>query len=215
MPITLEVRWFENGPLPPNLRDWFGRLQDSPSRTWTDFYLPCADTSLNLKAREGKIQIKRRLAGPSRYSLGPKVTGHVEEWIKWSFKQEENGNNPWRTNQTGLWVPIQKTRRQHTFDADRQSELSDSLPATPPATVKLEITLLSVSDTSGWTLCLETEGPRETLRDTLLGAAEALLKTEVPTPLRADRSFGYTQWLQRHTTISARPTPKNQLPETS
>ncbi|MFB6229699.1 MAG: hypothetical protein ABEL04_00970 [Salinibacter sp.] len=208
MTITLEARWFGDAPPPRSLQDWIGQLDPETHETWTDFYLLSEDPGLNLKARDNKIQVKRRLAGPTACTFGPGVSGHYEQWVKWSFDRETEGAGPWSENSTGLWIPTRKTRHQRTFDAEAQSMLASALPIHPAVKVKMELTTFVVSEKEAWTLCLETEGPPEGLADTLSAAGEALLDADFPVPLAADQSLGYVRWLQRHPEVQPRPIPE-------
>jgi len=207
MTITLEVRWFGNALPPLSLQDWFGQLDSESHEAWTDFYLISGDPGLNLKARDGKIQVKRRLTGPTACTFGPSASGHYEQWVKWSFDREAEGVGPWGENTTGLWIPVEKTRRQRTFDSEAQSVLASALPMHAAAMVKIELTTFVVSEREAWTLCLETEGPPEGLVDTLSAAGEALFDADFPVTLATDQSSGYVRWLQRHSEVHPRPVP--------
>lgn len=212
MSPTLEVRWFENGPPPSGLRHWFEDLEPEPPSTWTDLYLPCEDPGLNLKVRDEKCQIKRRLAGPTRHAFGPAAVGRYEEWIKWSFDLANGPSAPWDDDPTALWTPIEKMRHQRRLDAEAQSALTEALPTTPPATVMIELTTLTTLDQTAWTLCLEAEGPPSILVDTLTTAGTFLFDSELPVSLTADRSFGYVRWLQQLPSVQSGPAPELLIP---
>lgn len=213
MPPTLEVRWFEHGAVPPPLRDWFAQFEPEPPSTWTDYYLPSQDAGLNLKVRDEKMQIKRRLAGPTPYTFGPRAAGRREQWIKWSFDLADGSPRAWTDDPTELWIPIEKTRHQHTYEPEAQSALAGALPTTPAATVMIEVTTLKTPDETAWTLCVEAEGPPNGLEKTLTVAGTALLDADLPVPLRANRSFGYVRWLQELPSVESGPAAELLIPD--
>ena len=46
--------------------------------------LPGCDT-VGVKQRQGKLEVKALVAGPSPFSLGA-VVGRLDQWVKWSFE---------------------------------------------------------------------------------------------------------------------------------
>jgi hypothetical protein len=207
MTLTLEARWFGAPPLPDALREWFSELGSIRTAEQTDLYLPAEDPAVNLKLRDNQFQIKRRLAGPFRTSLGPNAAGRCEQWVKWSFELEEAASL-WDQDPTALWVPVKKTRHQLTIPPEAQSSLTPALPAAPPASIELELTTLKVDSETAWTLCIEAEGPVSSLVDTLTTAAPQLLDDRLPISLSSDQSFGYIRWLLQLPTVSRRPAPE-------
>lgn len=211
MLYTLEARWFGSPPLPSALGEWFDTLGTVETSTQSDLYLPSEDPALNLKMRDDQLQIKRRLAGPLRTSFGPKATGRCEQWGKWSFDLANASSPLSEENPTDLWVTVDKTRHQLSIPPDDQSSLTPDLPASPSATIEVELTTFDVEEESAWTFCIETEGPVSSLVDTLVTAGPFLLN-DIPLSLPADQSFGYTRWLQQRPTVTTRPAPEIQIP---
>lgn len=200
MDFTLEARWFDSDPVPTDLREWTEALGSAEPSSWTDLYLPSSDPGFNLKLREDKVQVKRRLTEPTARSLGPTVTGQCEQWAKWSFPLDTS-SSLWEDDPTGLWVAVEKTRLRQSFEPDAQRSLSDRLPTSPPARVHVELTDVRVKGETAWTFCLETEGPAAGLASTLITLGPLLLD-DFPTALSAEHSFGYVEWLQRLPTVS-------------
>lgn len=211
MTFTLEVRWFGTPPLPDELRRWLDTLGAVETSTQNDLYLPAGDSALNVKLRDDELQIKRRLAGPFRRTFGPKATGRCEQWVKWRFGPEEEQPSLWEEDPTGVWVSVKKTRHQCTIDPKAQSSLTADLPTSPPASIEVELTTLDAESESAWTLCLEAEGPVQSLGDTLTIAAPLLLDDRLPVVLSSEESFGYVHWLQQVAEVSTRPAPENQI----
>ena len=207
MTLTLEARWFGSSPLPEALSAWFDELGPVRTSEQTDLYLPAEDPSFNLKLRDNHLQIKRRLEGPFRTSLGPTAVGRCEQWVKWSFDVEETPL-VWEEDPTELWVQVNKTRHQITLSPEEQSALTTELPTVPPASIEAELTTLGAGGERAWTLCLEAEGPVGSLVETLMTAAPLLLDDRLPISLSAEHSFGYVRWLQQLAAVDARPTPE-------
>lgn len=209
---TLEVRWFGPSPLPNELREWFNTLGTINTSTQTDLYLPAEDPTLNVKLRDRQFQIKRRLAEPFRTCFSPRAIGRCEQWTKWSFPLADDQSSVENRDATTLWVPVEKTRHQISISPEDQTALSPKLPATPAATIDLELTQLDVDDDSHWTFCLEAAGEIPGLVDTLEAAGPILLDDRVPIPLSDDQSYGYIHWLQQLPSVSTRPAPEIQDP---
>jgi hypothetical protein len=212
MKFTLEARWFDTLPVPEALMEWFQSLGTVETSTQADLYLPADDPTFNLKLRDDQLQIKRRVAGPFRTALGPKAAGACEQWSKWNFDLDEAPDSLWDDDPTGLWVSLNKTRRQLTIPPESQSALIDDLPTTPSATINVELTTVEAEVDTAWTFCLETEGPVSSLADTFMTAAPLLLDESLPLSLPADQSFGYVRWLQQRPDGPTRPTPEIQIP---
>jgi hypothetical protein len=208
MTLTLEARWFGTPPLPDALREWFDTLGSVRTSDQTDLYLPAEDPAFNLKLRDGQLQIKRRLAGPFRTSWGPKAAGRYEQWVKWSFRVDEESPSLSNEEPTDLWVPVKKTRHQLTISPEDQSSLTADLPTSPPASIEAELTTLQADSETAWTFCLEAVGPDGGLVETLRAAAPLLLDDRLPVALSTDQSFGYIRWLHQLPTVSTRPAPE-------
>jgi hypothetical protein len=118
-----EIRWFTHKP-DSILLDWFVArgLNFDNTEPRTDFYLPLEKNDLNVKLREGKIEIKHRIQSPVQAKLTPKAEGFIEEWIKWSFAADqtdrlshdiisENKFNWTKTKKTRLGVKLKYSDR--------------------------------------------------------------------------------------------------------
>jgi len=212
MTFTLEARWFGSPPLPNALQEWFNTLGAVETSTQNDLYLPAENPFLNVKLRNDQLQVKRRLAGPFRYSLGPSATARCEQWVKWRFGPEVEPPLLRNDDATDLWVLVKKTRQQCTIGPEAQSSLTVSLPTSPSASIEVELTTLEVNSKSAWTFCVEAEGPVSSLGETLTTAAPLLLDNRLPVGLSDDRSFGYVRWLQQLSGVSTQPAADVQIP---
>lgn len=196
--LTLETRWFGTGSLPKAVEDWFTTLGPIDTSTRTDLYFHPYDISLNVKIRDDYgelLQIKRQLGRTLTRTFGPDVTGRAEQWYKWSFSLDDTPNL-WNEDHTGLWIPVEKTRMQQSFDGD-EIELLENNVSDTRTTIGIELTEVVAEDETAWTFCLEVNGPSESLEETLDIAGSVLLKGEFPVSLSASQSFGYTHWLRQ------------------
>lgn len=82
---TVEVHWFFNGGIPKEIQYWFDQVNSSPAAqpVRTDHYLQQEEmTSLGVKLREGRIEIKQRVREFGQSCFGSNVVGTIEGWRK-------------------------------------------------------------------------------------------------------------------------------------
>lgn len=208
MTHTLELRWFFEPPCPPAVRDAFETLGAVETTQQRDLYLPSEDPALNLKLRNGQVQVKRRLAGPFALAVGPEATGCAEHWGKWHLPPADDPSSVADDDPTGLWRPVHKTRHQWAMSPSAQADQlsGHGLPTAPPAMLNAELTTVAAGDAQAWTLCLEAEGPVPALSDTLRTAAP-LLFGRLPLTLSTETSYGYARWLRDQPSVRFRPNP--------
>lgn len=109
---TTELRWFSDKPQFGPI-DWFRThgLSFESIKPRTDSYLPLKLNSMNVKLREGNLEIKHRIGHPFTTQLAPNVSGIREEWVKWSFSVENDrlASDILDTNKY-QWVDVTKSR---------------------------------------------------------------------------------------------------------
>ncbi|NBB74864.1 MAG: hypothetical protein GVY35_14485 [Bacteroidetes bacterium] len=110
MDQTLEVRWFYDGTAPAAVLDWFMDLDPEQEAEREDLYLISNDPSLNVKLREGKIQLKRQSGERTGAQFHDRVRGHREFWQKWSFPLTDDAPDLFTEDPSGLWLPVTKCR---------------------------------------------------------------------------------------------------------
>lgn len=89
MDKTKEIRWiFKNNN--SNIEHWFESLGFETLELRVDQYLDLNNRYIGVKLRDGNIEIKHSIESQSKGSLTPRACGYFEEYIKWSFKVEEN-----------------------------------------------------------------------------------------------------------------------------
>ena len=200
MRATAEVRWFRPGPVPAAAVRWFDARMPCPddAATRTDHYLHPAGPGLNVKLREGRVEVKRR-DGPGRQAgFGEGVTGCVERWRKWTWplQRDDEGDDPALPG--AWWVAVTKRRRRQGFTL-----VEGAVTARPPDDeaaaergCDLELTQVTTAAVPWWSLCLEAYGPEEKLAATLHAVAEAVFAADAPPGLDAAHSKGYPAWLR-------------------
>jgi len=181
---TLEMRWFKQGKIPTLISEWF--QQKCPgtilggTETRTDWYLqpiaPCND--LNIKFRQGRIEVKWREKQLTSVALHPQGEGRMEQWVKWLCEAESLQEfDP----QDSAWVAVTKARLQ------RQWKLSSE------AFCNVELTQLNVKDQNWWTLGLESTGDAQSLSE----IAQAVSQTCPETFTQTDAA-AYPYWLSHY-----------------
>lgn len=196
MDQTLEVRWFYDGPPPNAVVDWFMGFDPETQPEREDLYLISDDPSLNVKLREGNIQLKRRSGDRSVIAFHEQVEGYRESWQKWSFPLSDEAPNLWADDPSGLWLPVEKSRYQREYGPDEQRRLLATRDEEQPATALIELTAIAFGSHEAWTICMEAEGDAETLPGTLRQMGRYIFEQATPPILIPSRSFGYVRWLE-------------------
>ena len=192
MDATAEVRWFYPGEVPDVTSAWFGALPGELTKERrTDRYLRPTDVALNLKWREGQLEIKRRDAEGESASITETVAGRLERWRKWSFEATER-----TSEESAYWIDVAKVRwkRRYRVGADGH--------VTPYAGTDrlengcdVEVTALRVQGETWWSVCLEAFGAEASLRTTLTHTAQHVFRTAAPPTLEEAHAMGYAAWL--------------------
>ena len=193
---SVEARWFMRGTVPKEALDWIQRWEcaGSAPEERDDHYLclPGA-TSLGVKLRDGRFEVKRRDIDMGLVPLGDRVAGRLALWRKWSFKLEGDSG---KKAPDGYWITIEKERYLRKYEI-----VNDSLKAVEPNKFPVrgctvELTQLQVRGTTWWSLGFEAFGPHDDeLRSTLtLVAEKCFTRGDHPT-LDSESSFDYPEWL--------------------
>ncbi len=180
------MRWFKQGTIPSNIRQWFNNdcpgnlLEELDSRTdW--YFQPIAPCDyLNIKLREGRLEIKWRQAQLAEIDCG--WQGTVEQWVKWLCQQDSIqgiGDEKGSLENTP-WVAVEKTRSQRQFVLSLDTFCN------------LELTQLRVQDQYWWSIGLESTGDLDSLHAIALQVSETY-----PETLTGEEAFAYPHWLSR------------------
>jgi hypothetical protein len=174
----------------------------APERPRTDEYLLLpAGTSVGIKQRQGRLEVKALVAGPRPFTRGP-VSGQLDEWVKWSWQPATAVARPVAADlaQSGPWRPVTKRRYTQRY-ALRDDKLVSVSPTTlPSAGCSLELTWLQLpaAEEIWLTLGFEAFGPPGRRLPALLAAAVDQFLTShgrPPRPLVAADSKSYPAWL--------------------
>src|SRR5579862_9351235 len=194
---SVEVRWFISGPLPEKLRIWFeqGMLVEADKKTRTDHYLFLPRiASVGVKLREGKLEVKRRVADFGIAPISSRATGRLGFWRKWSFTISDEGGEKAPDRH---WLSIEKRRLLRKYVLD-----DSGFRSVNPGGIfedfgcTVELTRLKVRDVDWWSFGFEAFGPDENrLRETLEQVATNCLDGLDHPSLSGENSYDYPEWI--------------------
>jgi hypothetical protein len=206
MPIrTVETRWFGDGPLPTELKDWFddlGSLAPSDWETREDLYLVVPSSSeIGMKVRGGSdsLEVKCRLEAFGRHRFSRSATGLVESWVKWSHPAGEE----WTTRLASRYPGMQrvwKSRRKRYYQFDAGTTKTGPTEARGAPRIErggiLEIARLRRGGAEHWSVAMEAFPTDATLAEDLADVLHVLLE-DVPDQLAEATSTAYPEWLTK------------------
>jgi hypothetical protein len=198
---TLEVRWFLQGRIPEAIDQFKQYFHQgtivSPVEEREDWYLQLPQNDdLGIKLREGKVEIKKRVADRGMYQFAEQVAGRVEEWMKWSFASEVENQIFLEQNFKQEWIAVKKSRQQKTYHILDQ-KITEVIDPTCPTEqgCNLEIATLEMQKQTWFSLGFETFGERDRLQETFEQIVHHVLENSQFPPLQAEHSFSYPGWL--------------------
>jgi len=204
--ISLELRWFLDGPLPRALESWFrevlpGHMISTPDRR-DDVYLhPARAAEFGVKLREGKLEVKwRERAAP--YSGPHRVQGQMERWLKWTWGGADAPAAEDLVSAYGVprgpWLTVAKTRWQRKYRWEGEKFAPAPAGDMIELGVAIEIAELRLQGRPYSTVLVECYAPDAPRQEELLNAAVDLLWRACPTHLlKPERSYGYPRWIGR------------------
>lgn len=207
---SAEVRWFFEGPVPDEIERWFCRgdlLARAEPRE--DHYLAFpASLGLNVKLREGRLEVKSLVKSLGARTVAADVAGNVEMWEKriggdaavLEFERL-------RTSAPHLWIAARKARTLRTFSLD-----GDSIKEIAAGKVFLsdgcnvELTKIKVHESAYWSFAFEAFGDPARVEATLQTVAAQVLsdnhrprlfktRTSSADSFSAANSSSYPTWL--------------------
>lgn len=196
---SVEVRWFGRGEPPPALTDWFTRAvlhaEQQPVRV--DHYLRGSGSdALGIKLREGRLEIKRRVASAGLRELAAGCAGYVETWRKWAFLLAPEAQ-AFESPESGSWASVTKSRHIGRFVLSAAGQpVPAALDALLPAACDCELTAVALGRSEPWwTLGFEAFGPALSALGLLLAVAHQLLRMALALSLTEEMSQSYPAWL--------------------
>lgn len=193
---TAEVRWFEAGPCPAEVADWFHRGEPAgePERR-TDVYLKLPDRDdLGVKLRgAGQLDLKMRTGALAGLVLPDGFAGRGETWAKWSFPLAPGRGLPGGE----AWIAVEKVRwaRWYRVAGDRTvtavatgSGLADGGAA--------ELVEIGVGRHRGWGFGFEAFGSALRAETVLEATVRAFARDAPSGGFPAVNSHSYPSWLR-------------------
>ncbi len=184
MLTTLELRWFSHGTPPAEVEHWFsddcpGQLQGSPEER-EDLYLYTPECDyLNIKLRQGRLEVKWRKAELGIQRFDPSWEGEVEQWLKWSCEDPtQQSIIPAAVVGKGPWIGVKKRRTQRLYQG-----------------ISCELTQLEVRNHVWWSTAFEMVAEDYNQMDHFKGIVSQVSKTYQGSKLIAENSFAYPRWL--------------------
>ncbi|MEC4895330.1 MAG: hypothetical protein SAL07_10240 [Oscillatoria sp. PMC 1051.18] len=179
MLTTWEMRWFKQGKLPNQVKDWFeekcpGDRLGSPEER-TDLYLsaPGCD-NLGIKLRQGNLEVKWRKAELGEKDFGEIAQGKAEEWVKLTCVDDSlESLLTAAVKEKKTWIAVEKQRSQRRYQ-----------------NCNLEITQVHLEKELWWTIAFETLTEILSLDDFVTTVGDLLSSYPGEKLLAAD-SFGY------------------------
>jgi hypothetical protein len=201
MQTTAEVRWFYQGKIPVEVAEWFansaGPIDYQPPRVDDYLLIPDAN-SVNVKLREGRIEIKQRYGAAVRHRFAGGSAGNIEFWRKWGFDVAQGSSNGDFEETADTWLAVRKGRMARTYALQAEGGVT---PLTDLREIEhgcsLELTEIEAGGEHWWSLCFEGLGLADRLMETLVTVADQVLATSNTFRLDNHDSCGYAAWLQR------------------
>ena len=197
---SAEARWFFRIPVNIELLKWFSPEREpfsEPERQ--DDYLPLANCeSVSVKIRQEKLEIKAQTCAAKLLRING-LSGKTDEWIKWTFADEQMKLLADAMRQSEPWIPVRKLRylRKFSGDTGKLVEVAVDEKPWPIIGCNFELTAISGERTGSWTsLAFEAFGPPLQTVRTLNEALNMILNNVRP-PLVLDTlsSYGYPTWI--------------------
>ncbi len=184
MLTTLELRWFCHGTPSAELQYWFsancpGQPLGSPEER-EDLYLYTPECQyLNIKLRQGSLEVKWRKAELGILRFGDSWEGNVEKWLKWICKDPTQENMiPAEVVGKGSWISVKKKRSQRRYKG-----------------VSYELTQLNVKNDDWWSIAFEVAEEDAHQSDRFQEVVSAVSQTYPGSKLLTNNSYAYPNWL--------------------
>jgi hypothetical protein len=192
--ITCEMRWFLDGALPGEVERWLQGGGQTTAPTWReDRYLILPGVAdMGIKEREGRVDIKGRLAVLGHHAIAPEIEGVAERWCKWTCGAaiaERLGS----FQDGAIVVGKGRVQRHFLLDSDGRTQRTAQRDLTQRG-FSLELTRIRLPAGDHWSLGIEAAPDDAALLADLLAALSRVLQG-FPMPLPPARSMSYPAWL--------------------
>jgi hypothetical protein len=194
--VTCEIRWLLEGPLPGKALRWFENDPQPiapPPREDRYLVLPGV-TDMGIKRREGRIEIKGRIAVLGCHLIAPGIEGSAERWCKWTYDAASIAGG-WFEGRDAIVVGKSRMQKHYLLEPGGLAQPSAKRDL-PRRGFSLELTRIRLPSSSGehWSLGIEAAPDDPPLLPDLLEALRGVLQS-FPIPLPRKRSRSYPRWL--------------------
>lgn len=174
MPFTsAEIRWFSTE------KDFFWntflQLETYGVGSWeaerTDHYLYAPLTNTGVKVRQGKHEIKVKIAPDEIFTVNRNQL-RIEYWTKWSTREADNLLNTLPKNMLNEWIAVDKRRwrKQYAINNGTVEHYNGFGPIHDGASVEFTKVYLPKLDKTYYTFALESFYHYNTNKDNLMKA---------------------------------------------
>ena len=193
--ITCEMRWILDGALPAEVERWFHRDGAPAAPAWREdryLILPGA-ADMGIKERQGRLEIKGRLAELGSYALAPGIEGAAERWCKWSYDGAVAARLRALQDQDAVVVGKRRAQRHFLLTPGGAAEEAAQRDLARRG-FSVELTEIRLAGHDHWSLGIEAAPDDDALLGDLLAALAGLVQG-FPRPLPRARSRSYPKWL--------------------
>jgi len=200
---TAEVRWFFAGSIPAAIAQWFcrGSLRDKAAPRTDHYLLFPTPLGLNVKLREGRLEVKSLVGAPGLRTFATDIAGNVELWEKQIGGDAAVAEfEKLRASAPRLWIAVGKERTLRTFSLE-----GASLQEVAAGKVFLangcnaELTKLTMDGSDYWSFACEAYGEPSRVEAHMQKVAGHIFADthRPPHPFPAANSHSYPEWLER------------------
>lgn len=183
MPVvtnTVEVRWFQSGPIPKAVSDWFLKTKiPATPESRADLYLDLAGRGdLGVKVRAGALlELKIRTGVHTELSLTDGLDGRVESWTKWGWALDQAEGGPGTGDPR--WMEVSKSRRSRFYSAASDGKAPYAVPPMEQpgeSGCAAELVEIQIGAHAAWGIGFEAYGTTSDLRKTLIAGMNAFVE---------------------------------------
>jgi hypothetical protein len=194
--VTCEMRWLLEGPLPGKALRWFENDPQPiapPPREDRYLVLPGV-TDMGIKRREGRIEIKGRIAVLGSHVIAPGIEGSAERWCKWTYDAASIAAG-WFEGKDAIVVGKSRMQKHYWLEPGGLAQASAKRDL-PRRGFSLELTRIRLAAGDHWSLGIEAAPDDATMLTDLLRAISGVLR-DFPMSLSRSCSLSYPEWLAR------------------
>lgn len=191
--ITCEMRWLRDGPLPGEVERWLQSGQLAAPGWREDRYLLLPGVAdMGIKEREGRLEIKGRLAKLGVHAIAPEIEGVAERWCKWSYGAAVAESFP---RNGPIVVGKERVQKHFLLEPGERAQATTQRDLARRG-FSIELTRIRLAGGDHWSLGIEAAPDDPALLADLVRALGDILQG-FPLPLPRSCSRSYPAWLAR------------------